>query len=1764
MTLIKTRTRRETGKLSAAIALVILCAALVMQGGLASPRAVSAARASSTTDAGTTPADLRKSGRDDLGAVSEVYRNLPLSFEVNRGQAGGDVKYLSRGSGLQLLLAEGGATLALPGAARSNKSRPKARTDISRARADVRAGVSLLRMTIDGARVGAEVSGEGELTGKANYLLGADPNKWVTGVSTYSRVRYSGVYPGVDMVFYGDQRQLEYDFDLAPGADPAAIKVAFEGADRIGLDREGGLVLKTKAGQLTLRRPVAYQEADGVRREVASSYVILGKGRVGFRLGEYDRTRALVIDPVLVYSTYVGGSGRDVGTAVTVDSAGNAYVAGLTLSTNFPATTGALRVSLADYNGSPFFGDAFVTKLNSAGNGAVYSTYIGGLDSDIAKGIAVDAAGSAYVVGSTASNFDFPTTVGAFQTSPSGGQYDFGDAFVAKLTPDGAGLVYSTRLGGADLDNAYGVAVDNSGNAIVVGATDSTNFPTTAGAPQTAAGMETDAFLSKLNPTGTALVYSTYLGGSAGDIGNAVAADSSGNAYATGTTTSTDFPVTAGSLRTSSQGSVDTFVTKVSPTGALAYSTYLGGGGEDFGIGVAVDSSGNAYITGHTNSTNFPTTLGAYQTSGASFFTDDAFVSKLNPAGSALVYSTYLGTANAADTGNAIAVSPAGEAYVCGQTASSSFPVTGDATQSAFGGVSDAFVSTLDAAGASLVFSTYVGGNKQEVGRGVALDPSGNIYAVGSTQSSNFAVTPGSFQRSIGGGSTDTSAFVVKIGTAPAVSYSISGHINDGTNNAAGVGVHLSGSLEGWQFTDAAGNYSFGNLPPGGTYTVTPSSPFYDFGTQSRTFANLSANQTADFTGTLLHFSISGTILDTGGHPLQGVTLGINGTQLSAQTDAAGHYTFANLSAVGTYVVAPSKTDYFFTPFSRTLNNLPGNQTADFTGTLAFSISGRVVDSDGNPLAGLTVQLTGSDMTTTATGTSGNYSFTDLPVGGTYTVTPSNPDYNFAPASQSFQNLDGHKTADFTGTYKYGSIAGRVTDESGKAISNVSVTLTGSPQSLTTSTDSNGNYKVSLLPKGNTYTVKPSSRGYSFTPSGVTLTVSGDHGRVDFTRTPNMLRPFGVGNILVTPGIVGLAPGHLLGEYTQTGALVQEVIVPFPPGIPSNASLYMGELAVDKNGDVEIYTGPGSTSYLTGSDLAHGTWRFHTYPNWNPWTGYNADEGLATIGDYVFVTDKLQGDFGQPTQTQGLIRISLTDYTAQRFAQDITFTHLTAGRDGLIYAVVGGTAGSQINVYNPLTLALVKTINLQNGQNVHQISVNAAGEIYATEFAIDRFDNTGKLLNKYNTPDLIFDVEIADDGTVAMSTGGSVKILDASLNLVRSFNAPAGYIAFTNSPPPPASSFTFSAGSYAVSEGAGSATVTVNRSGDTSGPASVEYTTEGGTARETRDFTAAYGVLNFAPGETSKSFTVITTDNAFVDGSRTVILGLRRPSGAQLLSPGSAVLTIGDNDAAGAPNPVDDSTFFVRRHYADFLNREPDASGLAFWVNQIESCGASAQCREAKRIHVSAAFFLSIEFQETGYLIERIYKTAYGDATSPRVSGTVPVIRLREFLPDTQAIGRGLIVGQGDWQNQLEQNKNAFALEFVQRPRFTAAFPSTMTADEFVSKLDQNAGGVLSASDKASLVALLGATPADASKRAQALRSVAENADLRQRELNRAFVLMQYYGYMRRNPDDPQDTDFRGWRFWLSKLESFNGDFIKAEMVKAFISADEYRHRFGQ
>ena len=373
----------------------------------------------------------------------------------------------------------------------------------------------------------------------------------------------------------------------------------------------------------------------------------------------------------------------------------------------------------------------------------------------------------------------------------------------------------------------------------------------------------------------------------------------------------------------------------------------------------------------------------------------------------------------------------------------------------------------------------------------------------------------------------------------------------------------------------------------------------------------------------------------------------------------------------------------------------------------------------------------------------------------------------------------------------------------------------------------------------------------------------------------------------------------------------------------------------------------------------------------------------------------------------------------------------------------------------------------------------------------------------------------------------------------------------------------FSVFGVSVVEGNTTLLFSVTRN-NTSSAASVDYQTTDGTASERTDYSTAIGTLRFDPGQATRFITVFVNDDVLHEPDETFTLTLSNPTGAFLSIRSSVTVTIVDNDAIdGTTNPVDDPTFFVRQHYRDFLNRDPDSSGLAFWVNEITSCGSNQQCIDIKRINVSAAFFLSIEFQETGYFAYRAYKTAYGDVTSPNVTGTVPVIRFKEFLADAHRLGEGVQVGVGDWQQQLEANKNSYALEFVQRQRFIDAFPSAMTADQFVAKLDQNTGGALTAAEKSQLIAVLGATPGDASKRAIVLRAVADDADLRAQELNRAFVLMQYYGYLRRNPDDPQDVDFAGWKFWLDKLNQFNGNFVEAEMVKAFITSSEYRHRFG-
>jgi hypothetical protein len=636
------------------------------------------------------------------------YGQVPLSFEANRGQAGDSANYLARGSGYMLRIQATTASFQL-----------RNRTDSAE-----------LRMRVLGGDPSAQAEELNELEGKVNYFIGSDPTQWRQNIPTYGRVRYRDVYPGIDLVYYGNQRQLEYDFNVAPGEDAGAIKLRFEGADKVSVDTNGDLLVAL--GEMILRqpKPIVYQEVDGERRPVDGGYAVNGNGQVGFDIGEYDTARPLVIDPTVVYSTYLGGGFGDGGQAIAVDSAGNVYVAGTTLSTSFP-TVNPLQSSNA---GSE---EGFVTKINAAGTALVYSTYLGGTDADAVSAIAVDSAGNAYLTGITQST-NFPTA-NAIQATYGGSQ----DAFVTKINAAGSALVYSTYLGGSNGGEiGAGIAVDGAGNVYTTGYTASNNFPTANALKATCDG--NDAYVTKVNAAGSAFVYSTCLGGSSGDVGSSIKVDAAGNVYVTGITGSTNFP-TVNPIQATNAGPAsfpqDVFVTKINAAGtALVYSTYLGGGGFDISRSIAIDPSGNAYVTGFTKSTNFPTANAIQPAKGSTTSTAgnrDAFVTKINAAGSAFVYSTFLG-GTTDQIGYAIAADASGNAYVTGETSSASgFPLV-NAIQCTLKGTSDAFITKLDAAGSAFLYSTYFGGSDYDGAQAIALDASHNVYITGTTHSNDF------------------------------------------------------------------------------------------------------------------------------------------------------------------------------------------------------------------------------------------------------------------------------------------------------------------------------------------------------------------------------------------------------------------------------------------------------------------------------------------------------------------------------------------------------------------------------------------------------------------------------------------------------------------------------------------------------------------------------------------------------------------------------------------------------------------------------------------------------------------------------------------------------------------------------------------------------------------------------------------------------------------------------------------------------------------
>lgn len=728
--------------------------------------------------------------------VSAEFGKLPLSFEQNVGQTDKAVRFLARNPRYTLFLTPTEAVFTLRKFEDANKVRRQ-----------------VLRMRLVGANAQAQVEGRDELINKSNYFIGGDREQWRSNVSNFARVFYRGVYPGIDMIYYGQQRELEYDFIVAPQADPRAIKLAFKGASSVSLDGQGDLHLKLGDRELVQPAPFIYQEVNGERKQIAGRFVVKQNSRsvlVGFEVEAYDRSLPLVIDPKLLFSTYVGGNTEfidivegqgDVAAGVAVDSSGSVYITGNTDSTDFPATSGAYQEELelrgddACLIAGPLkCGDAFVLKLNTTGTQIQYATYLGGHDSDEGRAIAVDATGRAYITGGTdpfnAGNFCinpylWPTTFGTYQNKACYGARVDSDAFFTVLNSAGSDLVYSTYYGGGNEDIGNAIAIDSSGNGYIAGQTNSNNLPDKNAFQNNPAssGNGMDAFVAKFNPAETnndSFLYGSYLGGTGEDIAHGIAVDAAGNAYVVGQTASSDLSTRAPSgqpLRASfNGGTLDGFIAKVDVTnasgaGSLVYLSYYGGSGTDSVNAVTVEATTQrAYITGRSdNATGFPL-LNAFD---ASATLTEAFVAKLNADGTAQFYSSFLG-GSSFDEGNAIALDAALNVYVTGQTLSTNFPNTNGFQTTRASSDGDAFVTKISAVGNTpaqpkILYSSYLGGGGgggagKDIGRGIAVDRKGNVYVAGQTASATFPTTAGVVKTSAPNVSQfNPDAFVAKI-----------------------------------------------------------------------------------------------------------------------------------------------------------------------------------------------------------------------------------------------------------------------------------------------------------------------------------------------------------------------------------------------------------------------------------------------------------------------------------------------------------------------------------------------------------------------------------------------------------------------------------------------------------------------------------------------------------------------------------------------------------------------------------------------------------------------------------------------------------------------------------------------------------------------------------------------------------------------------------------------------------------------------------------
>jgi hypothetical protein len=675
---------------------------------------------------------------------NEYKTKLPLSFIKNNGQEDSRAQFTTNHKGRRLFFSSDRITSVELEPMEEGLPEPDDLTGLPTESETPRNGVAVELSFVNAS---PNLTPEGVLPqpGYHHFYKGNDSSKWNNGVPHYKELRYPAVWEGVDLEISGSQDGMKMNWVLDRPDRASSVRLRWVGADSLEIDVTGNLLVHHALGTLTDLSPIAYQEIDGERKPVDCVYRLFGSFELGFELtGSYLEDIPLIIDPILTYASYLGGSLTETGRGIAVDTQGCAYVTGTTTSVDFPVTPGAFQTT---YGGDT---DAFVTKFASNGASLIYSTYVGGSGIEPYNFISLDTEGCAYITGRTTTT-DFPITPGAFQTTS-------GSIYVTKLAPDGSSLIYSTFLGFSGAGTGNGIAVDSQGHAYVAGYTSDLNFPVTPGAFQTTKLGVDSGFITKFSPDGGSLIYSTYLEGSGQDIINDIAVDAQDYAYVTGITSSIDFPVTPGAFQTTSTVN-SAFITKLAlDGGALIYSTYLSGSAVTNGQSISVDSYGNAYVTGFVNGPGFPVTPGAFQTIYPGGF-QNTFISKLSPGGNSLIASTFLG-GNSLDISRGGTLDAQGRIYVTGSTSSPNFPLTPDVIPSQRDGSSDIYISILSPDLTNLLVSYCLGSG---VGYSIATGPEGAVYATGQTLSTEFPATPGAFQTTLNGASD---AFVTKTGFA--------------------------------------------------------------------------------------------------------------------------------------------------------------------------------------------------------------------------------------------------------------------------------------------------------------------------------------------------------------------------------------------------------------------------------------------------------------------------------------------------------------------------------------------------------------------------------------------------------------------------------------------------------------------------------------------------------------------------------------------------------------------------------------------------------------------------------------------------------------------------------------------------------------------------------------------------------------------------------------------------------------------------------------